>query len=562
MKYKILAETYEQLEKNPSRLAKIDILTDLIRTTKTDLLPDMVLLARGRVFPSWGTKEMEFGMSHLMEAIRKATGSDKNLVVAKIKELGDIGKAAQWAVEHRKQVLLEVQELDVKDVIDNLRKVSEITGAGTVEKKVGLVAQLFARAKPLEACYLARTITEELRIGVGEGVVRDAIAKMFDIDPVELETAYALTNDYGVLAKMLKENGKNALSNIKMELGRPIKVMLAQKTDTMEQGIADVGGIAAIEYKYDGFRVQVHKNGDKIIVFTRRLEDVTAQFPDIVEAVKKSVTAKSCIIEGESIGIDPEDGKWLPFQKISRRIKRKYEIDTMVKKIPVVTHLFDILYLEGKNVLKLPFKDRRRMLEKITKPGRMLVLADQLVTNDVSKAMEFYQHSLSLGNEGVMLKNLEAPYQPGSRVGNMLKLKPIMETLDLVITGAEWGVGRRAGWFGSFILSAYDPESGEFKEVGRMATGLTDEQFKEMTESLKPLVTEEIGNVATVKPRVVVEVGYEEIQQSPKYLSGFALRFPRLVRVREDRAPEESDTLERVGELFSRQRHRKEVGES
>jgi DNA ligase-1 len=557
MLYQILAETYEELEKNPSRLAKIDIVANLIREAPDKILPELVLLGRGRVFPPWGMKEMEFGINYLMEAIRKATGSGKKELIQKIKELGDIGRAAEWAVANRKQRLLSVEPLLVEDVVKNLRKISGISGVGTVEKKVNLVAQLFSRTAPLEARYLARTITGELRIGVGEGVIRDAIAKVSEVPSKDLEKAYALTNDFGVLAKMLREKGPDSLKQLRVEIGKPIKVMLAQKTETMKEGLDSFGGTAALEYKYDGFRVQIHKRGKKITLYTRRLEDVTKQFPDIVDAAKKSITAEEVVCEGESIGIDPETKQWLPFQKISRRIKRKYDIEEMVKKIPVVIHLFDLLYLNGKNLMDVPFKERRELLKKIIKPSMRMVLAEQLITDDPKKAKEFYEYSLSLGNEGIMMKNTEAPYQAGSRVGYMLKLKPMMETLDLVIIGAEWGVGRRAGWFGSYILGAYDPDSGVFPEVGRMATGLSDKEFKEMTELLKPLVIDEIGKIVAIKPKVVVEVGYEEIQRSPKYQSGFALRFPRLIGLREDKSPEEADTLERMGSLFSKQRQRR-----
>lgn len=557
MKYQVLADTYEQLENNSSRLAKTSILADLIRKTPPGMLPKIVLMARGRVFPTWSMQELEFGMSHLMGAINKATGANKKEIIQKIKELGDIGTAAEWCVKNRSQKLLLAQELTADDVINNLGKVSGITGAGTVDKKISLVAQLFARATPKEAKYLARTITEELRIGVGEGVVRDAIAEVFAVSSEELDKAYALTNDFGELAKMLKEKGPDSLSGIKMKIGFPIKVMLAQKVGSMEEGLEAMGGEAGIEYKYDGFRVQIHKDGDKIILYTRRLEDVTRQFPDIVQAAKTAIKAKRTIVEGETIGIDPETKQWLPFQRISKRIKRKYDIEEMVRKIPVVTHLFDVLYYEGQNLLDRPFRERRKLLEKIVKPVEKLVLAKQLVTSNLSEANEFYKESLGMGNEGVMIKNLDSPYQPGSRVGYMLKLKPVMETLDLVVIGAEWGVGRRVGWFGSYILGALDPESGEFLEVGRMATGLTDEQFKDMTELLKPLVTEEVEKVAKIKPRIVIEVAYDEIQKSPKYPSGYALRFPRMVRLREDRAAEEADTVERIDSLFQRQRGRK-----
>ncbi|MCK4306582.1 MAG: ATP-dependent DNA ligase, partial [Candidatus Eisenbacteria sp.] len=317
-------------------------------------------------------------------------------------------------------------------------------------------------------------------------------------------------------------------------------------------------GKAAFEIKYDGMRIQIHKEGGKITIFTRRLDDVTKQFPEIVDYAKKCITAKNCLIEGEVVGINPQTGRPYPFQKLSRRIKRKYDIEEMAKKIPVEVNLFDIMYLEGETLIGVPFSERRKELEKIIKPVKgKFQLAEQVVTGDVKEAEKLFKKAIGMGHEGVMVKNLGAAYTPGSRVKHMYKVKPVQESLDLVIIGAIWGEGRRSKWLGSYILGAKDPETEEFIEVGKVATGLTDENLQTLTDMLKPLITREHVNRVEIKPKLVVEVGYEEIQKSPTYESGFALRFPRVVNIREDKGPEDATTTEQIAKLFGSQRHKK-----
>ena len=367
------------------------------------------------------------------------------------------------------------------------------------------------------------------------------------------------------MALLAKNRGIKGLKEAKVHLGRPIQVLLADKSPSLEEAIKEYGK-PAIEVKYDGMRIQIHKNSDIVWLYTRRMENVTKMFPDIVEMVKNNVKAKTCIIEGENLGIDAKTGKPIPFQRLSQRIHRKYDIQKMSKEIPVQVNVFDMLYLEDKMLFDKPFRERRKLLEKVVKEeGGKFQLAEELVTNDIEEARKFYQKSLEMGQEGVMVKNLDAVYQPGKRVaGGWLKVKPIMETLDLVITGAVWGTGKRAGWFGSFLLSCVDSD-GNLRECGMMGTGIKEKKasendvtFMELTEMIKDDVVSEKNNTVSVKPNVVLEVACEEIQKSTNYGSGYALRFPRLVRIRSDRSPSECDSIERIKSLFEVQRGRKE----
>ncbi|MEM5805846.1 MAG: ATP-dependent DNA ligase, partial [Candidatus Aenigmatarchaeota archaeon] len=306
-------------------------------------------------------------------------------------------------------------------------------------------------------------------------------------------------------------------------------------------------------YKYDGMRVVIEKKGGQFWLFTRRQEDVTKQFPDIVELAKKGLKAEECIVEGEAIGIDTKTGYPLPFQILSQRVHRKYGIEKMVKEIPVQVNLFDILYANGKSLFNKPLKERRKELEKILNPIKgKFQLAKYIITNDVKKLEQFYEEALKERQEGLMLKVPDSVYTFGRHVGTMYKIKPMMETLDLAIVGATWGEGARARLLTSYILACKDPDTGKLLECGMVSTGLTEEQYIELTKLLKPLIIKEEGRTVFVKPKIIIEVGYQEIQKSPNYSSGMALRFPRYIRNRTaDKS--EPDTLDRVKSLFKSQ---------
>ena len=386
-------------------------------------------------------------------------------------------------------------------------------------------------------------------------MLRDAIAKTFGVDAKNVEHAWNMMPDYGKIVKIAKMEGDAGLKKVKVKVGTSMQVLLCEKAPDLKTAIERFEH-PSLEIKYDGARVQIHKDGKKIVLFTRRLEDVTKQFPDLVRLAKEFVKAESCILDGEILAIDKKTGKPLPFQQLSQRIQRKYDIERMVKEIPVQVNLFDILYVDGQSLLNKPLKERRKTLEKnIRRTPEGIQLAKHLETKNLKKAEKFYKAAIKQGQEGVIIKNLDSEYQPGRRVGYWLKVKPIMEPLDLVIIGAEWGTGKRANWLSSFILACRDPDEGKFLSCGMMGTGLTDKEFKEITKKLKSLITEEHGRRVKIKPRIVLEIGYEEVQRSPKYESGFALRFPRLIRDRSaDKGPSEADTLSRLKKLYELQR--------
>ena len=389
--------------------------------------------------------------------------------------------------------------------------------------------------------------------------MRDAISEIaFGEDKKEMEDkveeAYDLANDFALVFDSAME-GKRALEKINISPGRAVKVMLPVKVTEIGDAFRICGKPAAIEHKYDGFRMIITKDNGEVKLFTRRLENVTNQFPDVVKEVKKNVKGSSFILDSEVVGYDPKSKKYMPFEAISQRIKRKYHIEQLIKKLPVEINIFDILYYNGESLLDLDFVKRRERIKKIVKPEKYKIrLSYQIVTSDEREAEEFYKNALKIGEEGIMFKKLDAKYRQGRRVGYIVKLKPAVNDLDLVIVGAEYGSGKRGGLLTSYIVACKN--NGEFLEVGKVASGLKEKEselgttYEEMTELLKPLILEEKGKYVRVRPELVVSVTYQNIQKSPSYDSGFAMRFPRITAYRPDRYIEDIATLNDIKKLL------------
>ncbi|VVB53751.1 DNA ligase [uncultured archaeon] len=550
MKFAELTKLFDSLSATTKRLEMTKIIAEFLATVPEKDISDVMLLLKGRLFPEWDDRELGVAEKIMVKAIADTSGLTESKVDDLIRETGDVGIAAAKALSKKTQTTLFTKELTVEYLLETLRKFPSLQGKGSQDRKLTSLKDLLSSASGEDGKYVARLTVGELRLGVGEGILRDAVSQAYGINPDLVEHALNLTCDIGYVASLAKKGGTEALEKVTLVPGKPMKVMLAQKASGIEGALEELKGTAAFEVKYDGARIQIHKQGDSITLFTRRLEDVTKQFPEVVAASKTQIKAKTAIVEGEMVAIsDTTVRRPRPFQDLSRRIKRKYDVEKIQKEIPVEVNLFDALLLDHKILLTTPFIERRKTLASIIEETPDFRLAQQLITSDAKQADEFYKKSLALGHEGVMAKNLTANYVPGSRVGNMYKVKPIMETLDLVITGATWGEGRRASWLGSFLLSAYDIEEGMFKTMGRMATGITDEQLQEITDILKPTIRRQEGKECVLEPTTVVEVAFEEIQKSPTYESGYALRFPRLVRIRADRGPQEADTLKRIEEM-------------
>lgn len=560
MKYLELVKVYEELESNPSRLKKIEMLSEFIKKIKSE--PELIYLAQGKIFPDYDTREIGISSQLAIKALSKASGIETQEIVKLWKKVGDLGLVAEQVISKRKQHTLSSKELTVEKVLENLRKLPDLQGKGTVDKKLALISELLVNATSAESKYLTRTLLQDLRIGVGEGTIRDSIvsACLVKEDPEShrlIQEVYDKTTDFAiVLEKACK--GSSSLKRVELVPGKPVKVMLALKALSIEDGFKKVGKPAAIEYKYDGFRMMINKHKNEIKIFTRRLEEVTRQFPEVVEYIRKHIKADSFILDSEAVGYNPKTKKYTPFQAISQRIKRKHDIEKISHELPVELNVFDILYYNGESYIDKPFKERTALLRKIIRPEKLKIrTSEQIITSDDKEAERFYKEALKNRQEGIMFKALNAPYKPGARVGHMLKLKPSSKELDLVIVKAEAGTGKRAGWLSSYTVACRN--KGKLVEIGKVSTGLKEKEeqglsFIELTKKLKPLIKSEHGREVEVKPEVVVTVIYQDIQRSPTYESGFALRFPRITSLRPDRLVSDIATLEEVKLDFEKQR--------
>ncbi|MBI4148974.1 ATP-dependent DNA ligase [Candidatus Woesearchaeota archaeon] len=564
MKYADLVQLYESLENTSKRLGKIALIGAFLRKTPVEQLEQVVLLLQGLVFPKHAEQKIGIAERSVIKALGVASGKSMEAIEQQWKKIGDLGEVAKSVIQKKSQSTLFSSHLTVHKVLTNLCELAELEGAGTVDKKISLITELLSAATGAEAKYIIRTLLEDLRIGVKEGVLRDAIVAAYFPDQQKehvavVQDAYDKTNDFGKVAQLAAEGKISSLKGISIQPFHPVKVMLFIKANDIPDAFAQVGKPAAFEFKYDGFRLQCHKSGSKVRLFTRRLEDVTRQFPDVVQFVQDHVRAKSAILDSEAVGYDAVTKQYLPFQSISQRIKRKYGIEGMVKQYPIEVNVFDILEYEGKSLLNEPFIERRNLLKKIVheKP-KQIILAKQIVTGSVQEAEQFFKESLHAGEEGVMAKNLQGIYKPGSRVGYGIKIKAEAETLDLVIVGAEWGTGKRAAWLSSFTLACRSGE--KFLEIGKVGTGIKEKEeeegvtFPQLTRLLRPLMGEEKGKEVLIRPRIVIEVGFEEIQKSPTYSSGYALRFPRLLRIRDDKGIHDASELKYVERLYRQQK--------
>ena len=552
MLYADLVSIYQALEKTTKRLEKTDIIASFLRKVPAEELAGIINLLQGRVFPQWDARNLGFSSRLMVKAVSKATGTSTSKVEASWNKIGDLGKVTAELINKKTQVTLVSQKITVNKLITNLQKLESIEGAGTVDRKIGLIAELLTSAKPEEARFITRTVLEELRVGIAAGIVRDAIAKACNKEPKEIEQAFDLTGDYGEVAVQAK---KDNLSSLKLKAGRPVNSMLSILVQNVQEGLKALGSPAQFEPKLDGFRLQIHKARDKVKLFTRRLEEVTAQFPEVVDYIKTHVKADACILDAEAVGYDPKTGRHQPFQHISQRIKRKYDIEAMAKKLPVEINVFDVLLHNKKSYMASSLKERRKVLEKIIKNEKQKIqVTEALITSNIKEAQAFYQKSLDAGNEGVMIKNITTYYRPGRYVNGWCKLKPTLEPLDLVIVSALWGEGKRSEWLASFTVACRSKE--KFLELGRVGTGVKEKaeegvSFKELTKLLKPLITSQKGREVQVKPRIVVEISYEELQKSPTYTSGYAMRFPRVLRLRtKEKTEKDVNTLQDVERIY------------
>ncbi len=583
MLFKELSDYYEKLEGVSSRLTMIDIMTELFKKTKPNEISKVVYITQGILAPAF--EGVEFGMAEKMveEAIAIATGYTKEEVEEEYKKTGDMGKAAQIMKEKSKLKRMSEKEYTVMEVYEHMLKIAKTSGPGSKDLKIKTLANMIAASTPVEAKYIVKYPLDELRLGVGDSTVLEALSVVATGNrsmKKELEEAYNRDPDLGSIAESAIK-GANSIKEHGVEIFKPIRPALAERLPTAEQIMEKMNGKAAVDQKYDGFRCQVHKKGNKVKIFSRRLEDTTAMYPDLVEAVKKEVKADSIIFDGEALAYNEDTNEFLPFQQTIQR-KRKHGIEAKAVSMPLKLFAFDIMYLNGKSIMDEPYHKRRNMLESILKNSRTIVPSGQIITTSAKELEKYFQETIEDGLEGIIAKELNSKYVAGARKFTWIKLKrsyrgELSDTLDLVIVGYFLGRGGRSEFqFGGLLCATYNDKRDMFETVSRIGSGFTEAQMIELKKTLDKI--KEKGKPARVDsnvvpdfwvyPKYVVTVKADEITQSPTHTCGkqkqpdglevgYALRFPRLVgeeAVRRDKSVEEATTTEEVIEMYKQQK--------
>ncbi len=554
--FQVVVELCEKLEATSKRTLMVSLVADFLRRLEADEVEPAVSMLLGRAFPKWDQRTLEVSWRTLSGVIKRITDVKWSDFSEAFGKTGDVGAATKIVFERgkiRKQAVLFEEPLTILEVRRSLEAIAEATGYGSRERKERLLETLLGRATSLDAKYIVKIMIGEMRTGFHEGLMEIAVSEAFDVSHVAVRRASMLTGDTGEVAGIAKVEGREGLSRLQFQLFRPISPMLAQTADDVNEVLEEHGGETAFEQKLDGARIQIHKCGNDVRIYSRRLTDVTESFPEIVRLTRDEVGARKVILEGEVIALG-EDGRPLPFQHLMRRFRRVRNIEEMVKLIPVELYLFDLTYLDGQSLTTHSYAERRETLEEIV---GSISLTKQMVTSDAQEAERFLDDAIAEGHEGLMAKKLDSPYTPGIRGKRWFKIKKTLEPLDLVIVAAEWGYGRRHNWLSDYHLAAKNAETGELLMVGKTFKGLTDEEIIQMTKRLKELsIREEHGKVV-VAPKIVIEVAYNEIQKSPKYKCGMALRFARITRIRDDLGSQDADTIQRVREIYEKQFEKK-----
>jgi DNA ligase-1 len=550
--FRTLAELCEKLEATSKRTTMINQVADFLKSLEAQEVEPAISMILGRPFPKWSKQTLEVSWMTLSAIIRRITRVEGEALVKAFSKTGDIGSATKTIFENSKvkrQAMLFERALTVTEVRRSFEAIAETVGYGARERKERLIEAFLSLASPLEAKYLVKIFIGEMRTGFHEGLMEQAISKAFQTPLEVVQRASMIVGDVGEVAAIAKREGRDGLLKVEFRVFRPVRLMLAQMANDVLEALKEHGGKTAFEYKLDGARVQIHKLSEEVRIFSRRLTDVTDSLPEIVEMIQKNVKAEEAIFEGEVIAVDGQ-GNPIPFQHLMRRFKRVHAIQDMLEKIPVKIYLFDILYLNGKSLITVPYLQRRQILAE---NAVEIPLTRQMITDKAEEAEQFLKEAINAGHEGLVAKKIDGEYTPGIRGKRWLKIKPVLEPLDLVIVAAEYGYGRRHKWLSDYYLAARDAETGEFLMVGKTFKGLTDSEIIEMTRRLKELTVKEDYRKVVVVPKIVVEVAYNEIQRSPKYKCGMALRFARISRIRADKATEEADTIQRVREIYEKQ---------
>jgi len=580
LEYAVIADAYEKIEATTKRLEMTDLLVELLKKTPKDVIAKVVYLTQGKLYPDFVGLEIGVAEKLAIKALARASGRRQSEIEGNLQKSGDIGETAQNFLAKKRQTTFFQKTLTVQHVYATLDRMAKTTGSGAVDSKMALLAGLLSDASPKEAKYIVRTVTGNLRLGIADMTVLDALAVAYGggKEARELiERAYNISSDLGRVAEVVAEKGLEGIKRFQVVVFEPIRPMLAERLSSPEEILEKLGGKCVAEYKYDGERVQVHKKGDEVMLYSRRLESISSQYPDAVDLVRGNVKAEKAILEAECVAVDVETGELLPFQELMHR-RRKYGVDEAMEQYPVSLFMFDALYVDSKDLTLEAYPLRRKLLEKALKESDRVKAAKQLKTGSAKELEKFFEEAIEDGCEGLICKSVGADsvYQAGARGWLWIKYKrdyksEMTDTVDLVVVGAFHGRGKRAGTYGALLLAAYNKAADTFETVTKLGTGFTDEDLKKLPELLEThVVPRKHSRVQSTleadvwfEPKVVLEVLGAEITLSPIHVcaldsirkgSGLAIRFPRFTgNYRTDKAAEDATTSTEVVEMYRNQ---------
>ena len=579
MKFSIISDAFQKMEATSKRLEKTDILVKLIQEIPDDVISKAIYLIQGKLRPNFEGVELGIAEKLVMRAMSKSSGIPLKKIEDDYNKGGDLGRTAENILHQKIQTTFASETITLEKVYETLFKISNLEGKGSQEMKMKYVSSMLNDATPQESKFILKILLGTLRLGIAENTVMDALAIAFTGKKENreiIENAYNVSSDLGKVAEIISTEGLEQIKKFQIKLFSPIRPMLADRTKSGEETVNKFQEKFAAEYKLDGERAQIHKQKDKIEIFSRSLEIITSYYPDIVEKISKLIISDDAILEAEVVAMNSNSGDFLPFQELMHR-RRKYEIDEAVSKYPITVNFFDVLFSDGKNCMEMKYEERRKLLEKIIKQDDFARLIPMSVIESEEQVLEVLENSINSGCEGLMLKHLDSTYRAGIRGSNWLKLKreyqnELGDSLDLVVVGAFFGKGRRTGKYGTLLLATYNDEDDIFPSICKVGTGFTDESLDQLYQILSPKVTlkknprivSEMEADVWFEPELVIEIVASEITQSPihktalnilKENTGLALRFPKFTgKIRTEKNSEDASTDEEVIALYKGQK--------
>lgn len=579
MLYSDIADVFDRLESTGSRIEMTSILSEFFRTLDPESLKSVVYMSQGKLHPDFYPDELGMADKLVLRSIAFVSGTSEERIDEMWKKEGDPGTIAEALIKGKGQMTLFSEPLTLERVLKNLMLIEKSEGRDSQDKKMKYLSQLLRDSGPIEARYLCRMVTGRMRVGAGSMTILDALSFAFGTkeDRPEVERAFNITCDLGLVAETLATGGVDAVKQMKVSVGNPIKVMLAERLPSIPLILDRMGGKCAMEYKYDGIRVQAHIDKDSVKLYSRRLEDLTSNFPDIADELRKQCKAEKAIIEGECVAVDPKTGSMLPFQTVTHR-RKKHGMEKAIEEYPVKIFMFDILFVDDTDMTVYPFGERRTKLEESFELSEKVQLTTMEKVSSPEEGEEFFNKALNLKCEGIMAKSLypESVYRAGSRGFLWIKYKKdyeeaLTDSFDLVVVGAFYGRGKRAGKYGALLMASFDEESGKYCTVCKLGTGFDDAFLDSMPEMLDKYISEEHPHSVDANmipdvwflPTVVLEVVAAEISLSPIHTAamgvvkgdaGLGLRFPRFTgRIRDDKGPEQSTSVNEILEMYELQ---------